>query len=155
MKYEYIENLIIKNGFKITSFEDNLYRFVVDNDKFHKEIGKILEMEKEVNELDKPGIDKETDAYCIKLYSEIKEKKEKLQKKYYPKLRPILDALNLFYSDRKIEYRYLIKLTDMSILCFFLGRNKSFDENINDENFKKGMAQELKDFNEFLKKRNL
>jgi hypothetical protein len=38
MKYENIENFLIKNGFRIISFEDNIYKFEFDDEKLLKKI---------------------------------------------------------------------------------------------------------------------
>jgi hypothetical protein len=155
MKFENIENFLIKNGFRIISFEDNIYKFEFDDQKLLKKLDKIWKLQEKVDELDKPSNDKETDDLCIKLYRKIWSQRNKLEKNYYPKLKPLVDALNLFYIDRPLEYRYLIKLHDISINLFYFGRNRNLDENINDNDFKNKMARELQDFDNFLLKNSI
>ena len=86
MKYENIENFLIKNGFRIISFEDNIYKFEFDDEKLLKKLDKIWKLQEKVDELDKPSNDKETDDLCIKLYRKIWSLRNKLEKNYYPKL---------------------------------------------------------------------
>jgi hypothetical protein len=149
--YQNIEKFLKLNGFKVISFNDNLYQFEFDNTILKDKLNQIAKLENEADNLFKPDANKETRELETKLWGKIWTKKKKLHKEFYPKLLPLFDALSLFYSNKKIEYKYQIKIKDSEIICFYLGRNSSYDESINNEEFQKRMSIELAEFDKFLK----
>jgi len=141
IKHEYpnIEKFLANLGIKVFfSDKEKLSIGFIDDEEidaaereFHKAVTQKIEVEKEMKRVWKL--------------------RHSYEKKYYPKLSPLVFELNQFYKDRETKYKYQIFLHSNYIPSLEIGPNPVIYEYFkNDKDFRLKIFQELLDFDKFL-----
>jgi len=137
--YPNIEKFFSKLGLKVyfSSKEKILFEFV-DNEEIEsaeKEFSSVIQN------------DEASDSELKKVW----ELRHSYQKKFYPKLRPLVLALNEFYSNKDTEYKHQIFFDALFLQSLSLGAPDEFYRYFkSDKDYRKKVFQELLDFDKFL-----
>lgn len=144
-----IEEFLRRHGLKITKYEDfKLIIEFIDNEKLNKAWDEFI-MSRKVAEETKDQ-DKQNS-----LYLQSWDNLHKVEKEIFPKLRPIVDALNEFYSTRESAYKNLIFFEIPRINYYELDINEDiYNYFKNSEDFMYEVKREFEDFDNFLGRYN-
>lgn len=86
-----------------------------------------------------------------KLYEESWEVLNTVEKKYYPKLQPILELLNSFYKKNETPLEFILVFENSEIRNFYLSFNNLFYKMYPDkELFLKNIEKEFQNLNKFV-----
>jgi hypothetical protein len=140
-----IEKFLKSQGLKTTKYEDfKLTIEFIDNEKLNKAWDEFI-MSRKVAEAT------EDQEKQNSLYLQSWDNLHKLEKEIFPKLRPITDALNDFYSSREFEYKNLIFFEIPKINYYELDINEDiYNYFKNSKDFMNVVKREFEDFDTFL-----
>lgn len=137
--YPNIEQFLNKLGFVITFSNKAKISFKLSDDS------EILLAEDEFIKIQKSETSTDED------YERIWDLRNKIDKKYFSNLKPLVEKLSEFYIDRKTDYKYQIFLNSEHLSVLSIGPLKLSFEFFGDDNeYQKKIYQELKDFDNFL-----
>lgn len=143
-KYPNIHNFLDKNDFSITIIKNGVITFEFKT----TEINTIY---KEFHELQTKGDEQTDEDIADNFYMQSWDLRTNMEMKYFPKLKPILEALDSFYKNRNTELEFILFLDNGFIQEIYLGYNPLYLEMYSDkELFIKKTKKELQDFDKFL-----
>lgn len=151
MKYKNIEKLMEKFRLKIVSNSDILITTTSSDDCLLKKIeylDKYRKFNYMINELD-IEFPKKNKIYYENMCYFWQEMGSNL-KSFMPTLRPIQDLLDIFYTQRKTEYKYLIIFNGYDAEEQSLGPVPDIEKYERTGEFNERFKKELEDFDNFL-----
>lgn len=142
--YINLESFLTQRGFRIIESTPNLLRFEFASDKI--KLGYL-----KYHELIKKGDDAQDHKLGDSYYEQANELKNLINKKYYPKLQPILDFLDLFYKNRDTEAEFKIYFNNNILNYLSLGYSPLYLElSDNKDIYNLRLLEELEAFDKFL-----
>jgi len=145
--YPNIKNFLSKNNFNVIFSTENLisidFNDIAKREIIDAEDTLFSTREEFINNQD----NKELEIKLKTCY----ENMEKIEKKYFPYLQPLVKKINKFYENRKTEYKFQIFLnTDLLTNISISPNSLLLKKYKNEESFRNIVFQEFKDFDKFL-----
>jgi len=146
--YPNIVKFLISNSFLVKSIDTSKIEAGFPGDEVENTFKKFREIRK------KADIENNQEI-ANNLYRESWKILNAVEKRYFPKLQPILELLNIFYRNRDTPLEFRIFFENWDIHYIDLSFNKLYFEMYSDKDlFMKNVTQEFIDLDNFIKTTN-